>query len=52
MITPSVLYETLYKMGSQIGLDYGAESGQGAAFYVADRKGRLVRVFCDGPGEA
>ena len=44
--------EFLGRPGIECRLDYGAESGQGAAFYVADRKGRLVRVFCDGPGEA
>jgi hypothetical protein len=40
--------EFLGRPGIECRLDCGPASGQGAAFYVADRKGRLVRVFSDG----
>src|SRR5262245_10812664 len=39
--------EFLGRPGVECRLDYSPAAEQGAALYVADRKGRLVRVFCD-----
>jgi len=40
--------EFLGRPGVECRLDFDEARGQGAAFYIADRKGRLVRVFSDG----